>query len=62
MNSREELEKKVVQLEYRLRIIERFLDRSGMLFHKNDESLMNADRIDIINDMKEEGFDGFMII
>ncbi len=57
MKSREELEKRITELEYRLRFIEKFLDHPGPLHHKHDESMMNVNRINVVNDMRKEGFD-----
>ena len=58
MKSREALEKRVTELEYRLRIIEKILDRtSGVLHINHDESLMNSMRINVVDDMRKEGFE-----
>ena len=56
MKSTEDFEKKIIELEYRLSIIEKFIDLSGMLFHKDDEGTMNSIRMEVLRNMEKEGF------
>ena len=56
MENTKELEKKISELEYRLSVIEKFLDLPSSLFHKEDESTMNLIRMQVIENMKKEGF------
>lgn len=49
MDQVKELERRIVELEYRLGVIEQFLDQSPMLYHKEDESTMNAIKMDMMN-------------
>lgn len=55
MASKKDLEKRVLELEYRLRVLEKFLNQSNPLFRKNDESLMNSIRLEVIQELKQEG-------
>ena len=56
MKSKEDLEKKISELEYRLSVLEKFLDYPGPLFHKDDESLINSIRMDVIHKMDKQGY------
>lgn len=57
MNNIDELQRKIVELEYRLSVIEKFLDQPSALFHKEDESLMNSIRLDVVRQMQKKGMD-----
>jgi len=57
MKSTEDLEKKIAELEYRLSVLEIFLDIPSSLFHKDDESTMNAIRMQVLRNMQKEGFE-----
>lgn len=53
-----QLEKRIAELEYRLRMVEKFLDAPvGPLFHKHDQSTINAMRAEVLRDLKEDGLD-----
>jgi|GEM_PF-1804571 hypothetical protein len=56
MENTEDLKKKITELEYRLSVLERFLDLPSSLFHKDDESTINAIRIEVIRNMKKQGY------
>ena len=57
MKSTEDLEEKIADLEYRLSILEKFLDIPSSLFHKDDESTMNSIRMEVLRNMKKDGFE-----
>ena len=57
MKNTEDLEKKIAELEYRLSILEKFLDLPSSLFHKDDESTMNSIRMEVLRNMQKEGFE-----
>lgn len=57
MKNMEQLEKRIAELEYRLRLVEKFLDLPSSLFHKDDESTMNTIRTEVIQGMQKEGLD-----
>ena len=57
MKKTEDLEKKIAELEYRLSVLEKFLDLPSGLFHKDDESTMNSIRIEVLRNMEKEGLD-----
>lgn len=57
MKSTGDLEKKIAELEYRLSILEKFLDLPSSLFHKDDESVMNSIRMEVLRNMQKEGFE-----
>lgn len=48
MDKVKELENRIIELEYRLGVLEQFLDQAEMLYHKNDESTMNAIKMDML--------------
>ena len=56
MKNTEDLERKIAELEYRLSVVEKFLDLPSSLFHKDDESTMNSIRMAVIQNMGEDGF------
>ncbi len=53
----EQLEKRIEELEYRLSILENFLDSQGVLFGKEDSSMMDAMKIAVKGDLKSKGYD-----
>lgn len=57
MANTKDLENKIAELEYRLSILEKFLDLPSSLFHKDDESTMNSIRMEVLRNMKKEGFE-----
>ncbi len=57
MEKAEKFEKRIIELEYRLRLVERFLDLSGPLIHKDDPSTMNSIRMEVLQGMKKDGFE-----
>ncbi len=57
LKNTEDLKKRITELEYRLRLIEKFLDLPSSLFHKDDESIMNSIRMEVIQGMNKEGYD-----
>lgn len=50
-------ELRILELEYRLGILERYLEREAGLFIQQDRSVMNAIKIEVLNDLRERGFD-----
>ncbi len=49
------LRDRIYRLEYRLRILERFLDANGLIqMHKGEKSDLDAIRIEVLNDMRKE--------
>lgn len=56
MKNIKDLEQKISELEYRLGVLEKFLDLSSPLFHKDDESTMNAIRIEVVQNMEKQGY------
>lgn len=57
MKNTDDLENKIAKLEYRLSILEKFLDLSSSLFHKDDESTINSIRMEVLRNMEKEGFE-----
>ena len=58
MDKIEQLETRIAELEYRLRVIEKFLDYpGGPLFHKDNKEIMNSIRLQVIQGMKKDGLD-----
>lgn len=55
MDNLKELKAKIEHLEYRLGMIEKYLDQDGVLLLKHDESAMNNNSINVMNDMKKSG-------
>jgi len=50
MDNTKKLENRIKELEYRLGVLERFLDEAANTIHlNNDESLMNSIKIEIMN-------------
>ena len=56
MKNIEELEKRISRLEYRLSVLEKFMDSRSTILSNHDESLMNSIRIEVVQNMKKEGF------
>lgn len=55
MDQTNELKQRIYNLEYRLRIIEKFLDSNGLIrAYKGEKNDMNAIRISVLNDMRHE--------
>jgi len=52
----EQLNQRVEELEYRLAILESFVDNEGILHGKNDDSKLNAMKIAVKNDLKNKGY------
>ncbi|MEM9921196.1 MAG: hypothetical protein AAF990_24055, partial [Bacteroidota bacterium] len=55
MEEIKKLEQRIAELEYRIGILENFLDQESSLHHKHDESLMNAMRIKVRKDLGTKG-------
>jgi len=55
MSQVERLQARIDQLEFRLSLIEKYLDADGVLLLKNDKSQMDHMRISIKDDMKKSG-------
>ena len=58
MNSQDQIQKlntRIEELEYRLAILESFLDQEGVLFGKLDRSKMDALKIVVKNDLRQKG-------
>ncbi len=52
-----QLESRIEELEYRISILERFIDSQTILYGKDDRSSLDALKINIKNDLKKRGVD-----
>lgn len=57
MKNTEALEKRITELEYRIGVLENFLDVPSTLYHKDDESTISAIRMEVVRNMEKEGFE-----
>ena len=55
MEEVKELQKRINQIDYRLRVLEKFLDTNGLIkMYKGEKSDLDAIRLEVLRDMRKE--------